>query len=68
MGPKRCDFGRGAKVRLRVECVDGRGVQGRREGGMKSDGEDGREVDVEVGGGREEDRGVDGRLDVVTER
>ena len=41
MGAKRCDLGRGANVRLRVGCVDGKGVPGRREGGMKSNGEDG---------------------------
>ena len=68
LGVVRCDFGRGAKVRLRVGCVDGRGVPGRREGGIKSNGEDGREVDGEVGGGREENRGgVDGRLGVLLE-
>ena len=44
----RYDFGRGAKVRLRVGCVDGRGVPGRREGGIKSNGEEGREVEVRV--------------------
>jgi len=65
---ERCDFGSGAKVRLRVGCVDGRGVPGRREGGIKSNGEEGREADVEVEDGREEDRaGVDGRLGILTE-
>ena len=64
----RCEFGRGAKVRLRVGCEDGRGVPGRREEGIKSNGEDGREVDVKVGDGREEDLdGVGGRLDGLTE-
>jgi len=66
---ERCDFGRGAKVRLRVGCVYGRGVPGRREGGIKSNGEEGREADVEVGDGRERDRGGVGmRLEGLTER
>ena len=57
------------KVKLRVGCVDGRGVPGRSDGGMNSNGEDGREADVEVGDGREEDRGgVAGRLDGLTGR
>ena len=56
----RCDFGRGGKVRLRVGCVDGKGVPGRREGGMESNGEDGREVDVKV-----DDIGGDEAFDVV---
>ena len=54
---------------MRVGCVVGRGVPGRREGGMKSNDEEGREVDVEVRDKREEDDGdVTWRLDVLTER
>ena len=68
-GAWRCDFGRGAKVRLRVGCVDGRGVPGRREGGMKSNGEDGREVDLKADDMVEDEVvSVTGGLDILIGR